>query len=77
MIRYAGSTHLCGAVLSFTDGGPDEEIVLGQGSFEDCERFMESMPGVSYSGDRPGVSARGVVVPWPDDASPAETARAG
>ena len=54
--------YACGYVLTFTDGGEDEEQVVHVGTLDECERTMKLLLSVAYSGDRPGVVAEGVIV---------------
>lgn len=49
---------ICGYIIEFTDGGEPEGAVLHEGTLDECERVMEMIPGVSYSGSRPIKSAR-------------------
>jgi len=47
------SKFACGYILSFSDGGPDEEQILHIGTEKECNKILDFLPAVSYSGDRP------------------------
>lgn len=52
------ATHMAMYRIVFTEG-PDEESVLCFGTRDECVRCLESLPAVSYSGDRRPVRATG------------------
>lgn len=43
---------VCGFILDFKDGGPQESQVLYIGTEEKCEEVMKMTNAVSYKGDR-------------------------
>jgi len=54
---------VCGCVITFNDGGPAEEQVLGRGTYEECEQIDRLIGAISYSGERPVREARFVIAP--------------
>jgi hypothetical protein len=53
--------YVCGYILHFSDGRESEGQVLHTGTKEECEKVMELMSAVSYSGDRPLSKCEGVI----------------
>lgn len=50
-------------VVQFSDGGADERRVIYRGTEANCQRLVERIPALVYSGDRPAASAFAVVCP--------------
>lgn len=44
--------------IEFDDDGPPEYRVLHRGTKSDCERVLQLVPAIAYSGDRHAVEAR-------------------
>jgi hypothetical protein len=54
--------YACGYLLTFTDGGEPEEQILHVGTLDECKRLLDAVPAIAYSGDRPGATARMMIV---------------
>lgn len=55
---------VCGWVILFKDGGePEFGPVLYRGKREDCERVLDQIPAIAYSGGRPIERCVPLIVP--------------
>lgn len=53
-----GEDFVCVSVLSFDDDGELEAMLLHRGSRESCEEAGSLFPAIAYSGPRPVIDAR-------------------
>lgn len=71
--RYDASREnfVAGYKIEFSDGGEPEVKFLHIGTKQDCERVLEMLSGVAYSGKRPGAEVYRFLISYAELLRPA------
>lgn len=54
---------IAGYAIKFSDGGDPEMGFFHKGTKEECQCVLDLVPGIAYSGDRPGAEAHVFFIP--------------
>lgn len=54
---------VAGYAIKFSDGGDPEMGFFHKGTKAECERVLDMIPAVAYSGDRPGAECHVFLIP--------------